>query len=65
VKQFRSNMVLRWEYLPGSTLFLVWSQDRDHVSGQGRFDFQGDVDTLFGVRPRNVFMVKASYWLNP
>ncbi len=65
VKQFRSNAVLRWEYRPGSALFLVWSQGRDHYAGQGRFDFAGDVDTLFGVRPTNVFMIKASYWFSP
>ena len=34
-KQFRSNMVLRWEYLPGSVLFLVWSQGRDHSEDTG------------------------------
>lgn len=63
-KQFRSNMVLRWEYRPGSTLFLVWSQGRDHYRSTGQFDFQDDMDQLFSVAPQNVFMIKASYWFS-
>jgi hypothetical protein len=63
-KQFRSNTVLRWEYMPGSALFLVWSQGRDHFLGNGDFDFQEDVRDLFGVAPENVFMVKLSYWMS-
>jgi hypothetical protein len=63
-KQFRSNTVLRWEYMPGSALFLVWSQGRDHFLGNGDCDFQEDVRDLFGVAPENVFMVKLSYWMS-
>ncbi|NIU78657.1 MAG: hypothetical protein GWN71_35435, partial [Gammaproteobacteria bacterium] len=37
-KQLRSNLVLRWEYRPGSTLFLVWSQGRSHYEPTGAFD---------------------------
>ncbi|MEX0980267.1 MAG: DUF5916 domain-containing protein, partial [Gemmatimonadota bacterium] len=37
VKQFRSNVVLRWEYRPGSTLFAVWAQTRDHFEADGGF----------------------------
>ena len=64
VKQFRSNAVLRWEYLPGSTLFLVWSQGRDHFAQNGSFDFDQDVRSLFSVTPDNIFMVKISYWMS-
>jgi hypothetical protein len=63
-KQFRSNTVLRWEYRPGSTLFVVWSQGRNDFIENGAFDFSGNVRTLFDVHPRNVFMIKASYWLS-
>ena len=63
-RQFRSNTVLRWEYLPGSVLFLVWSQGRNHSADTGQFDFAADLDDLFGVMPDNVFMVKLSYWLS-
>lgn len=62
--QFRSNTVLRWEYQPGSTLFLVWSQGRDRFSRNGSFDLSGDMDRLFDVEPENVFMIKVSYWMS-
>ncbi len=63
-KQFRSNTVLRWEYRPGSVLFVVWSQGRDHYVQQGAFDLGRDVGDLFGAESENVFMIKASYWLS-
>ena len=63
VRQFRSNAVLRWEYLPGSSLFFVWSQGRDDSTEAGSFDFSRDVGDLFRTAPSNVFMVKLSYWL--
>lgn len=63
-KQFRSNTVLRWEYRPGSVLFLVWSQGRDHSVEDGSFDLGRDVGDLFGADPENVFMLKLSYWLS-
>lgn len=61
-KQFRSNAVLRWEYLPGSTLFVVWSQGREHLDQMGRLDFSGDFGELFGAPSDDVFLVKVSYW---
>ena len=64
-RQFRSNAVLRWEYRPGSELFLVWAQGRDESLDYGTFDLSGDLRDLFSVHLRNVFILKASYWLNP
>ncbi len=64
-KQFRSNVVLRWEYRPGSTLFAVWSQGREHFEQTGQFDFGDNLDTLFDEPADDVFMVKFNYWLNP
>ena len=62
-KQFRSNAVLRWEYRPGSTLFVVWQQGRDQGNRDpGRFDAWRDYRNLFGARPDNTLLVKASYW---
>ena len=62
-KQFRSNAVLRWEYRPGSVLFAVWSQGRDHFAQTGDFSVGGDLGTLFRQPGDNVFMVKLSYWI--
>lgn len=63
-KQFRSNAVLRWEYRPGSVLFVVWSQGRNDFIENGAFHLGGDMRDLFSVHPDNVFMVKLSYWLS-
>ena len=65
VKQFRSNVVFRWEYRPGSTLFVVWSQGRQGSTGlEGTRSFSGDLNDLFNLRPDNSFLVKLSYWIN-
>ena len=64
-KQFRSNVVFRWEYRPGSTLFVVWSQGRRGSTGlEGTRSFSGDLNDLFNLRPDNSFLVKLSYWIN-
>ncbi len=60
-KQFRSNMVLRWEYIPGSTLFLVWSQGRTGYVADGQFRLGENIEQLFDVRPHNIYLVKLSY----
>ncbi|MFN8651869.1 MAG: DUF5916 domain-containing protein [Gemmatimonadales bacterium] len=63
-KQFNSNAVFRWEYRPGSTLFLVWSQGRsDFTSLEGGRNYGGDIKDLFSLPARNTFLVKLSYWL--
>ena len=65
VKQFRSNAVFRWEYRPGSALFLVWSQGRQDAAPQiGTRSFKGNFDDLFALPADNRFLVKMSYWFN-
>jgi hypothetical protein len=61
VLEFRSNLVVRWEYVPGSALYVVWSQGRDGFRPVGDFSFGRDLSDLFDVHPRNVFLVKFSY----
>lgn len=63
-RQFRSNLVLRWEYLPGSTMFFVWSQGRTGSDTHGNFDYGNEMNDLFSVKPHNVFLVKLSYWFS-
>jgi hypothetical protein len=65
LRLFNSNVVLRWEYRPGSALFLVWSQARAHSASTGAFSLGEDTGALFGSPATNVFLVKFSYWLNP
>jgi hypothetical protein len=61
--QFRSNLVFRWEYKLGSTLYLVWSHDRsDYLSGYNPVsDIMGD---LFGVKGNHLFMIKLNFWFS-
>ena len=64
-KQFRSNVVLRWEYRPGSALYVVWTQGRqDYVGGEGTGSMRDNFQDLFTLHPDNTFLVKASYWIN-
>ncbi|MGH7651700.1 MAG: DUF5916 domain-containing protein [Gemmatimonadaceae bacterium] len=65
VKQLHASAVARWEYRPGSTLFLVWTQGRDQEDRNlGTFRPTRDFSDLFGARPDNTFLVKVSYWLS-
>ncbi|MCI0523340.1 MAG: carbohydrate binding family 9 domain-containing protein, partial [Bacteroidales bacterium] len=62
VSEFLSNLVVRWEFLPGSTAYLVWSQTRDYYTGDGYFDMSDQVHELLTARrPYNVFLIKLSY----
>jgi hypothetical protein len=63
VREFRSNAVLRWEYRPGSTLFLVWSQARDEQALLPGLRVGRDLETLFTSAPRNVLLLKISHWI--
>ena len=63
VKQLRSNLVARWEYRPGSALYVVWSQGRSIADEFGSFDLSRDAGELFRAEATNVLLVKFSYWL--
>ena len=65
IKELHASAVARWEYRPGSTIFVVWTQGRDQDDrNPGSFAPTRDFKDLFGARPDNTFLVKASYWLN-
>ena len=61
----RGNAVVRWEYLPGSTLFLVWTQSRSASEDIGSFRLGESFDQLIGAKADNIFLVKLTYWWNP
>jgi len=63
-KSFRTTNVLRWEYRPGSAVYVVWQQGREGVSDVGSFRYRHDLVEMFGIPASNVFLVKFSYWLN-
>ena len=62
-RSLRANLVFRWEYRPGSTLFLVWQQARSGAVPIGTFDFGRDVGAIFDNPATNVLAVKATWWL--
>ncbi|MDB4178531.1 DUF5916 domain-containing protein, partial [Flavobacteriaceae bacterium] len=59
--QFNSNLVLRWEYIPGSELFLVWSQGVTSSVGSSNGLFEGFETGILDERPQNIFLLKATY----
>jgi hypothetical protein len=61
---FNSNVVLRWEYLPGSTMYLVWSQARRGERGDYQTGFSDNFTNTFSLPVDNVLMLKVSYWLS-
>lgn len=66
VKQFNSNIVIRWEYRPASALFVVWQQGRAQSNmNLGDFNAPRDVRDLFSTHPDNTLVVKLSWWFNP
>jgi hypothetical protein len=62
-RDLNASLVLRWEFRPGSTLFLVWTQAR-HDGLLRDFSILRDAGRLLGAPPANVFLVKVTYWLS-
>jgi hypothetical protein len=63
-QEFLSNLVIRWEYNPGSSVYLVWSQTRSSSNSSGNLDILNDLGNLFSTennKPHNVFLIKFSY----
>jgi hypothetical protein len=65
VLSFRTTNVMRWEYKPGSTLFVVWQQGREGLGTPSAFRYGRDVGDVFATPSSNTFLVKLAYWLNP
>ena len=63
-RSFRTTNVLRWEYKPGSTLFVVWQQNRSGDGDYGDFSFGRDFGGVFSAPAHDVFLVKLTYWFN-
>jgi hypothetical protein len=62
VRSLVGNLVFRWEYRPGSTLFLVWQRQQASELDDGRFAFGRDLSALLTAPAENVFMVKMNYY---
>ncbi len=64
-KSLRGTIVMRWEYLRGSTLFLVWNMATSDKSRPGVFSPWRDLGGGFAAQGTNVFVAKLSYWFTP
>jgi hypothetical protein len=65
VLSFRTTNVMRWEYKPGSTLFVVWQQGREGLGTPNGFRYGQDFGDVFATASSNALLVKLAYWLNP
>jgi hypothetical protein len=63
-RSLRGNIVLRWEYLRGSTLFVAWNMATLDTSRPGTFTAAGDIRDAFGASGSHALLVKVSHWLN-
>jgi len=64
-RQFRSNLVLRWEYKPGSAVYVVWQQGRNGGEPHWNDSFHQNWSGLWSTPADNVFLVKLSHWFSP
>jgi hypothetical protein len=60
---FNANVLLRWEFMPGSALYLVWTQSRAGDSGQYQTGFSDRFEEVFALPHEDVVFLKVSYWL--
>ncbi len=63
-KNLNANAVLRWQFRPGSTLFVVWSQQRSMDGANGTFELSRDASQLFAAPASNTLLVKLSYLMS-
>lgn len=63
-RELNSNLVLKWEFRPGSTLYAVWSQHRSDASRRGAFSYGDEYRQLLSAHPDDTFLVKMSYWFS-
>ncbi|HET7225239.1 MAG TPA: DUF5916 domain-containing protein [Candidatus Eisenbacteria bacterium] len=61
-RSLRGNAVLRWEYMPGSALYFVWTQQRTDQVSDGELEFGQSVNQLVKARANDIFLVKVSYY---
>jgi hypothetical protein len=64
IRSFRTTNVLRWEYRPGSALFVVWQQGRQDFANRGDLRFGPDFGGSFSAPAESTFLVKFSRWVD-
>ena len=64
IRSFRSNVVLRWEWRPGSFLYAVWQQNRDSRMSDGQHVGLSDLFGSLSASGDNIFAIKTSFWFS-
>ena len=62
-RSVRGSAVVRWEFRPGSAMYVVWNENRADVAPIGDFSFRRDLRAIPTAPSHDVFLVKVSYWL--
>ncbi|SEL63285.1 DUF5916 domain-containing protein [Parapedobacter koreensis] len=62
--ELRTNLVVRWEYHPGSTFYLVWAHNRSYQDALYQPGWESNLDRMFALPATNTFMIKVNYWFN-
>ena len=62
-RSLRGNALFRWEYRPGSVLYVAWTHSRAADASFGNLALHRDMDAIWATRPDNIFLIKASWWL--
>ena len=63
-KSLRVNAIFRWEWRLGSTLYFVWTENRQDTSNPGTFSAGRDIGRLFTAKPNDIFLVRLAYWFS-
>ena len=64
VRSFRMTNVVRWEYRPGSALFVVWQQGREDFANRGDLRYGPDLGGALSAPAKNTLLVKVSRWMD-
>ena len=64
VRSYRSNVVLKWEWRPGSTLYVVWQQNRASQTTDGSHVGAGDLFDSLSAPGDNIFAIKSTIWFS-
>jgi hypothetical protein len=62
-KSLKLNAVFRWEFTPGSTIYGVWTQQREDARHPGEFRLRRDLTEMFSAPADDIFLIKMTYWI--
>ncbi|MFN4111571.1 MAG: DUF5916 domain-containing protein, partial [Ignavibacteria bacterium] len=63
-KSLRANVVLRWEFLPGSSFYFAWTHEQTNSDNPGRLSFGRDLKNLLRSNSNDIFLIKLTYWID-